>query len=725
MNKLLIYNIIAYLKSILEVKKMTLDGILQAYSKCAKYSLNEDVSEYFKYIEEEPFYIPPSFHDVVTDRRISSLNPKFVVFSAPGATGKTSLAKYIANKYDAIYWDLAKVKLGTNSFAGSVLSAVGAPKYSEFIDNLNTGKVVLVIDAFDEAEIISGRKMLSSFILDISNSLSAHQLPTVIFLARTETAQYIASFCVENSIAARHYEIGFFEETSAKEFIQKSITSRNSTPSKPDMDCTNLYYDVVRRNISPEEGVSFLGYAPVLEAIAKHIKTCPNRQKMISELESQTNCVSIIMKIMQDLLDREQQDKVVSGMIERCKDNYPEFDMWDRLYSPQEQLVRVVNYILFNDKSYENYSLDFLPMYLVEEYQALLDSFLPQHPFVRNNFEETTEKGRIDFTGPAFRDYALAKIILDSRNESLADMYFEESQSQSYFPSQIFFDCYTSIADNSVSASHISYVYDSFRAKATALERPYLQCAYIPSEDNYVAVFGMLNEKHESTREDVIIDICINSAPLRFEQMVNVSIDTPNLNLEIGRSGTDARIYNSSVICNNIYWKTRNVSIESYGREGCLFVAHGGFEGDSVNIDIVNDENLRICAPNISNYYKLIRYKYDFDDISELDMTKFIHALRCILVEFRTHGKDMLAKTAERIDNVTVGNSKIKKTVLEYLKDRGIINKPNHLYKINEEKMQEQGIFFTALARMDTELLKCAFADYTKWSASSSCSANK
>ena len=42
--------------------------------------------------------------------------------------------------------------MGTNSFAGSILNAVGAPKYSEFIADLNVGNVLLVIDAFDEAK---------------------------------------------------------------------------------------------------------------------------------------------------------------------------------------------------------------------------------------------------------------------------------------------------------------------------------------------------------------------------------------------------------------------------------------------------------------------------------------------------------------------------------------------------------------------------------------------
>jgi len=712
------YNIIKYVESIVGVEKMILEGILGAYRKCKKYQLSEEVSEYIKYIEEKPFYIPPSFSDVKTNIKMSTLAPKFVLFSAPGATGKSSLAKYIANRFDALYWNLAKVKIGTNSFAGSILNAVGATKYSEFIGDLNTGDMLLVIDAFDEAEIVSGRKMLSNFIADISNSLATHRLPTVFLLARTETAQYIASFCADSGIPVLHYEIGFFNENSAKEFIVKSVVGTKD-PTKPDLECANSYYDVIRRNITEKECASFLGYAPVLEAIATHIKESPNRKKMISELSSQKDCVSIIMKIMGDLLEREQEEKVVPAFVEKCTATYPEFLEWNKVYSPEEQLIRVIYYVLFDDTSYSNCQLDFLPPQLIDEYQSVLDTFLPQHPFIRNSNEKTFSGRKADFTGPAFRDYSLARIILDPLSESLADMYFEESHSLSFFPSQIFFDCYMKIADGMIKPNHISYVYDSFKAKATAYERPHLLCSEIPAseegEDCFVE-FGMITGKHQVPKHDnYLAHISDSKNPLQFGQLGNVSIDTPNRVVEIGRPGVDARIYNSSVISKKIRWATRNIIIESYAPEGCLIVAREGFSGESVMIDIVKADNLKVSAPNLSTHYKLIPYGYDFEDTSGFDIIKFIHALRCILVEFRTHRKDTLAKSAERIEFVTVGNSAIKRQVLDYLKNAGIIYPADHLYKIDEAKMQEKGIHFNALSRMDTQQMNDAFLDFCKW----------
>lgn len=715
------YNTKEYIRKCKEVNAMQIDGILNGYLKCSRYELGSAVSEYITYIDSEPFFVSPKLTAVKTDNRVSTVNPKFVLFSAPGATGKSTLAKYVAAKYNALYWDLPKTdKIGTGTFDGSILRAVGAPKYSEFIANLNDSKALLVIDAFDEAEIISGRKMLSTFISDISVHLTNYSAPSVFLLARTETAQYIASFCAENSIPIAQYEIGFFQETAAKSFIAQSIVEKGKTPTPADLECINAYYDVVQRNITAEESQSFLGYAPVLQAIAVHIKQYGNRSKLLSELSNQRDCTAVIMTIMNDLLFREQTKKVVPAFEKRCKEVCPEFTDWDKVYSKKEQLVRLINYILFEDTKFSNYPID-LPPQLVDEYQSLLDLFVPQHPFVRNSYIENTTKSQLGFTGPAFRDYALASMLQDEEFAAYAQTYFEESSNQSYFPSQIFFDCYKALSDGSVSSEHLPYVYDSFRAKATALERPYLQCSEQLNEDgetlSYIAVFGMLTDKHANKKDDIVMKLSVFNDELSFDQLSNISIDTTHLRVRIGKSGTESRITNSSIVCDSIEWATRDVSIESHEPEGCLLVAKSRMKGPSPTFEIVSDANLRISAQNVNEYYRLIPYKYDFEDASDIDSTKFIYALRCIMSEFRTDKKDMLAKMSDRIEHVTVGSSPLKRSVLNYLKGAGIIYESGHLYKVNEAVMQAKGIHFAALARMDTVLLAPVYSDFCDWSS--------
>lgn len=714
------YNIIKYIESVLEMKSMMLDSIVSKYGTCKKYELNQVVKEYLYYVDDEPFYISPAFNDVKTNMEASTLNPKFILFSAPGAAGKSSLAKYLSHRFNALYWNLAKLKLGTNSFAGSILNAVGPPAYSQFISDLNKAKTLLIVDAFDEAEIISGRKMVSSFIADMSNNLQGHIAPSIFLLARTETAQYIASFCAENKIPLIHYEISFFLEDQAKEFIEKSIVPKGGNATVADIECINSYYDVVKKNITPAERQSFLGYAPVLEAIAEHIKTGKNRAKMISILLNQTNCVSIIMKIMEDLLVREQTEKVTTAFREKCAEAHPEFSDWSIVYSPEEQLIRLISYILFNDTKYSNYPLECLPPQIVDEYQDILDTFLPQHPFVRNDFvHEFQGHSNIDFTGPAFRDYTLANLIL-GKHEELANMYFDEAKSDFYFPSQIFFDCYTDFSGGHVRASHLFYIFESYRAKATALEHPYLQCSEVlddePSESiSTIALFGMTTSKKNSERREIVLDMILDCDAITFEQLSNLSLDLPHLNIRIGKKGTDTRIYNSSIVCNRLIWETDSIILESYAPEGCLLVSHETSTGEIPSFDILSAEELRLSISNLNDYYRLVPYKYDFDNPSTVDITKFTHGMRCIMMEFRTHKKDTLAKDWERIDNVTVGSNPFKQKVLQYMKEKGIIYKYEHLYKIDTGKMQQAGISYSALSRMRIDLLRVAYEDFCDW----------
>ena len=700
---------------------MLLDGIVSEYDICKKYELNQEVKEYLYYVDDEPFYISPAFNDVKTNAEVSTLNPKFILFSAPGAAGKSSLAKYLSYRFNALYWNLAKLKLGTNSFAGSILNAVGPPAYSQFISDLNKAKTLLIVDAFDEAEIISGRKMVSSFIADMSNNLQKHIAPSVFLLARTETAQYIASFCAENKIPLIHYEISFFLEDQSKKFIEKSIVPKGGNVTAADTECINSYYDVVKKNITLTECQSFLGYAPVLEAIAEHIKTSKNRAKMISMLSTQTDCVSIIMKIMEDLLVREQSEKVTTAFKQKCAEAHPEFSDWDILYSPEEQLVRLITYILFNDTKYSNYPLECLPPQMIDEYQDILDTFLRQHPFVRNDFKHGFQgRSSIDFTGPAFRDYTLANLIL-GEHEDLASMYFDEAKSDFYFPSQIFFDCYTNIAKGRVRASHLFYVFESYRAKATALEHPYLQCSEVLKDEvsepiSAIALFGMTTSKKMPERKEIVLDMVIDCDTVTFEQLSNLSLDLPHINIRIGKKGTDTRIYNSSIVCNKLIWETDSIVIESYAPEGCLFVCTEASTGELPSFDILSDKELRLSIPNLNDYYRLVPYKYDFDNPSTVDITKFTHAMRCIMMEFRTHKKDTLAKDWERIDNVTVGSNPFKQKVLQYMKEKGIIYKHEHLYKVDTGKMQQAGISYSALSRMRVDLLNVTYEDFCVWS---------
>lgn len=162
----------------------------------------------------------------------------------------------------------------------------------------------------------------------------------------------------------------------------------------------------------------------------------------------------------------------------------------------------------------------------------------------------------LHFTGPAFRDYTLAKLILDPESYTTAQMYLDETGHDNSSPSPIFSDCYLNICQGKVYSSHISYVYESYRSKAHAFEKAYLQ--YIEqldiegnvSEGN--VILGMIASKNAPKHPDLELNMIMDSPQnpeLCFERMSNISLDAPNVVVRIGRSGVDTSIHNSQIVC--------------------------------------------------------------------------------------------------------------------------------------------------------------------------------
>ena len=146
-------------------------------------------------IVEEPFYVGTNFKQVNKNK-----GSRFILVSAPGATGKSAFGKYLAFKRNALYWNLADdLIIGDGTFHGTLYKALGPSKISEYALKLQQSKATLVIDAFDEAEIISGRRNVETFVHEANDFLENAEASSIILLSRTETAQNIAALLRKDS----------------------------------------------------------------------------------------------------------------------------------------------------------------------------------------------------------------------------------------------------------------------------------------------------------------------------------------------------------------------------------------------------------------------------------------------------------------------------------------------------------------------------------------------
>ena len=93
---------------------VTLDSILVHINiKDRKFELNSEYST-IRYINKEEYtkdvysYVEPEFHE---SYHKSEFSPRFILFSAPGATGKSALAKHICYKKMEYIGIFLKIKL--------------------------------------------------------------------------------------------------------------------------------------------------------------------------------------------------------------------------------------------------------------------------------------------------------------------------------------------------------------------------------------------------------------------------------------------------------------------------------------------------------------------------------------------------------------------------------------------------------------------------------------
>ena len=126
------YNVNRYLADIvkqLEVLPVTLDGVLSNVKGASPVMLLDASHKSLSLISDEPFYIGTNFKQIS-----SNLNSRFVLVSAPGATGKSAFGRYVAYKNKAIYWNLAELSIGDGTFQGTLYKALGATKISNYYE---------------------------------------------------------------------------------------------------------------------------------------------------------------------------------------------------------------------------------------------------------------------------------------------------------------------------------------------------------------------------------------------------------------------------------------------------------------------------------------------------------------------------------------------------------------------------------------------------------------
>ncbi len=340
---------------------------------------------------KEPSFLRPPL--LIVEEPAGGTSP-FIIVSAPGAVGKTALARHIAGEKNYFLWDLAGLKLGDNSFVGTIVQCFGAESLASILESLGDGSAGFVFDAFDEAEILSDWQRVENFLDELIEYSRDSPTPCFVLLARSETAALVWFYLQDKGISCPLLEIDYFLEPESKEFIGLQVgrlarerrlpelADRYMQHRGPFNDAIDAIFGSIYDAFSIGSEVawtnpvvrSFLGYAPVLQAIATNVSSYTNYldvRKAVQDRVFTGNGPSIASSIMQDLLRREQA-KVVSALKGKGLSGAEGWEAWDEVYSPEEQLERILLRVLKSDKSTELQSDRAVPPWLADHYRETL-----------------------------------------------------------------------------------------------------------------------------------------------------------------------------------------------------------------------------------------------------------------------------------------------------------------------------------------------------------------
>ena len=530
---------------------MSLSNILNSINKKEPtFELNPQFPT-IRYIKEDEFmhdiyeYVEPNFTESTTKD-----NAKFILFSAPGATGKSALSKHICREYKGIYWELPNCKVAEFSFQGAIMEAVGNNKVSEFIESLKKGTNFLVIDAFDEAEAGSGRTGIEFFLRDLNNVTNECINICAILLARTESAIFIKNYCFQHNIPFKHYEVCYFSEENAKLYIKKGLERFRIPITDIVNECIDKQFKEITRILGDVDATAFLGYAPVLNALSASYAADRNTLNLLKNIHNSESSNHLLKEILDNLLKREREK-----FIQALKVKLPQItEELPNVYNETEQLLRIFEKIAYNGEIFLSTIDTSIPIEYHQEYLEVVDVQLPQHPFIK-----ATEKNGCaiyNFTGTAFRDYVIAYgLSLEDANEFVRD-YIDNIK---YSPSQLLIGFYNIFSKGTIYGIDIPVIYNSFTAYAQFGDKINI---YINGDKTDCSIEFMLERNNKKI---LILDfnITLLDTGISVNQLSNCYIDIEG-KIYVGNSTNEARIYNSIINCDEIIWRSEHVSIEAY-----------------------------------------------------------------------------------------------------------------------------------------------------------------
>jgi len=617
--------------------------------------------------------------NVVPREGFADLSQSVWLIAAPGAVGKSTLAKEICALTGAVYLDLAEA----STVAGNYL--IGGLVYTDLLEAWSAGTTAIVIDALDEARLRVTQSGFEDFLADVAKVSRKGSAP-IVLLGRVGIIEEAWLLINENSgIAAPIFDIEFFDKEQAKNFVMARLLAlstaiQNGEPEYPHLSSSltnhsKVYDEAVTEVISGISKLSqadadrFVGYAPVLDAVAKVIAAEQNPVKINEDMQRILEG-EVLTSLAGEILSRE-----AGKLTTQLKNAHPDFP--EDLYAPEEQLHRLACKML-------NLPAPPVPDVVAQKHVAVYEhavkNLLPQHPFLNGD-----GKGASSSVFEAAIIAAALKNELKNVRES-AEKYISSAK---HTANPFLFDFYLSINDgqSNAPAEHLGFLFDSVVSKAPTGDKVRL---YVSESTDDTIVSEIVVERESGKESTYVLNSPMEGLITLGRKVSGVSIDCERASVQLGLGGQLELISPTIVQCQKLFLVCDQVVVKTdpkSSEEVVLLEAQELLAGNSVSAPIVRPAaKFRVSWPG-SEAYPWTSFNVSDGEGEAAHVSEGLRTLRRLVMAFRSHSKGQLARFRDKIDHFRMLKGRVGEALLQKLIDDGIIWVEGAMYCLDANKL--------------------------------------
>jgi hypothetical protein len=377
--------------------------------------------------EQQRPYIEPSF----TKDDFNEERPRFLLMTAVGASGKTALANKLSADTGMPVLDLGShPPVADKTLTGLLTTSFPIEQLSNILTSLKGGTYGVIIDGIDEGRSKVNEPAFNAFLEDLIKLSAGSAQTSFVLLGRTQALLDCWVYLQERGLSVGLASIDPFSREQAIRYI--------NTFADPPVLGQRAHYDATRDSIlsrlahafsgeSPKY-LTFIGYPPVLDAIATLLREEKNYYKLSDSLKGEGSNeieANLLFKIASYILARERAEKIIPNVVKDLLTEFPSAEQ-ERIeslaYECEEQAARLIAYSLKIP-----YKLEVIPQPgLNAQYEEKLASFISEHPFLVG--------GSHEFRNAVFEAVSLAILIASGKEDhaALVDSYAKNRRGNLY-----------------------------------------------------------------------------------------------------------------------------------------------------------------------------------------------------------------------------------------------------------------------------------------------------